>query len=598
MSKTVMRHFNLLLAVLLLASCNGVFGPLDTGAGARPPQGMGYARVSLDYHAPRTLIPSAPSFTRYELLFNCTSSVRPAVTADFGAGLPLGPVALAPGTWDIAVTACQNIIVKGLVTEFAAARGTGTVTISAGLIADPVSITLRPADIPPVPSPGLSGVFSYNITVDNGGGAGGELVLNAKNGELSIPVSLSSFPAAASIEVPAGEYDFSVVLTSSAGMKAGKYAAVHIYAGLETKTDEAADLDFYFTAADFASVIPLAGTLSIREPAGVLTGTKNVTISAYRDKDFSQFLASTGEYQWIDSGTEWFIEIPAPASAVYLRTELKTDDGNGETVYVHREQEPVAGIPVNGKSGIALALALYGIDTGVTVNGTVAAELAGQGRSAVLPGSAVTLKVTPAQRYHLNPSSLTVNGGLIPAVVLPDGDYCFTMPEADVTVNAEFLPDFVSITGKLSLHKPALLDLGAVNNTVISAYRDQGRFERIGLDAVVNWDGGVLDWTVTDIPAGIAIVYLRVEVTGSDNYIYRHDPAAISGIDPVTGKDAGTLTMTVYEISGFSSGGGMVSPDIVYASAGQTAVLAVNPSAGYHLKPGTLAVTRSGGQNV
>ena len=248
-----MRHFILLLTVLLpLASCNGVLGPLDTEAGARPPRGMGYARVSLDYHAPRTLIPSSPRFTRYALRFECSSSVQPAVTADFNAGLPLGQVALTPGTWDITVTAYQNLTVKALVTEFASARGTGTVTVSAGMVSDPVSITLRPAEIPLVPSPGLSGVFSYNITIDNGGGASGEFVLNSKNGELSIPVSFNSFPASASIEVPAGEYDFSVVLANSAGMKAGKYAAVHIYAGLETSTDEAADLDFYFTAADFA----------------------------------------------------------------------------------------------------------------------------------------------------------------------------------------------------------------------------------------------------------------------------------------------------------------------------------------------------------
>jgi hypothetical protein len=97
--------------------------------------------------------------------------------------------------------------------------------------------------------------------------------------------------------------------------------------------------------------------------------------------------------------------------------------------------------------GIALSMAIYGLETDTLMNGMVTMDVPGYfglpASSYAMPGETVTLTVTPDVGYVLEPGSLQVNSD--PYHIDGSGDpYTFTMPEADATVTAQFSSLFAS----------------------------------------------------------------------------------------------------------------------------------------------------------
>jgi len=589
------------LAVLAFAACSNAFSPV----GQKTQEGAGFVTVTLNYSAPRTLMPSTPVFTRYTLLF--ASAGKADVKADFPEGQTLGPVALEPGNWSITVSGYQNLTVKGAVQEFLAAAGTGSVTINAGTAAAPVSITLRPAAISANPVPEQTGVFTYAITNDAalpGANVSGGFSLNSKNGEFSYRVSFPSLPAEGSIEVIAGEYDLSLLLTNSAGMKAGRYTAVHVYAGLETKTVNTADLSFIFGTDDFAETVLLAGTLAVAKPAALdLDASDNVTISAWYDEDCVSQEAAWASYTW-GTGTwtsdtqQWYLDLPAGPSfpPVYLKAEIAADDGKGLFTYVQKTKIPETGITENGRAGIPLSISIFSIteysDPG---HGYVSAS-----RNAAVAGSVIDLTVSAETSYYLKPGSFLLNGGAVTAIPA-GGNYQFTMPENDVTASAVFL-SHVTLSGTLEITKPAGVTLAESDTVSISAYSDPGHTLPIAgavFASVWGDDGSYIagSWDLP-VPVNTPLAYLAVTVTADDG------PGETSFAGerkiPVTGilyDDIGgiSLEIAIYGISVSGASGGTItaSRDSLPRNAavpGGTIVLEAAADSGYHFEEGSFAV--------
>jgi len=568
----------LLLAVITFAGCADFLAPVNNKQD--PPSGMGYVNVALDYRAPRTLMPSMPDFSKYVVLFTTPGKANVEETFPTDS-FPL--IALEPATWSITVTAYQSIVINSQPKEVEAARGTGIVIVQEGLTSAPVIITLNSV-LPLTPDLGLTGVFSYNISGTVTGAITGEFTLKSKNNQYTYLVSFDSLPKIGSMEVPAGEYDLSLKLTNSAGMKATRYAAVHIYAGLETTTDDADEDDpsFAFTDADFAAYIMLGGTLSIIKPIAVTLADPSVTITASYSAGFSPLIAST-TYPWTTSQDTWFLDLPAisPLPPVYLKAEVTANDGKGSFTYVYQKETPITGIPDNGMSGIPLGMNFFGITDSSSAGGSITTS-----RNAAVAGTLITFTPDHAVGNYLVPGSVRASYGAnvnIPLAV--DGDqYSFVMPSADVTITANFQSTTVTVSGSLAIPTipPGVNLTGKEVN--ITAYRDQGRFSSVGTASGIWPLSGTLSWAIQAVPFDVGSVYLTVQVAGDDDYVYEYRPSTAASVHQVNGNTGVSITMPIYGITVSPSiTGGSVTASRPAANPGEKITLGITPVTGYSL---------------
>jgi len=164
----------------------------------------------------RTILPSADGFSRYELEVAAKTGNNPAVPADLSGITGHGvSITLPEGEYTVTVKAYRS---SGK-NEYLAAQGSKTVTVS----------TL----------PGDATAAALNLVAVDG----------SYDEEFDLKVNASSSDP---IELSAGYYDLFISLTKG-DVKAGEYAAVHIYSGMETNA--VLDLSNDFAAINLEALI-------------------------------------------------------------------------------------------------------------------------------------------------------------------------------------------------------------------------------------------------------------------------------------------------------------------------------------------------------
>jgi hypothetical protein len=223
-----------LAAGMVLAGCFNILAPPESGGA-----GGGTVIVRLGGEE-RTLLPAAPlSFARYSVDFQPGSGQAAAAGISDADPLILtgsGQTAvLAAGDWTITVTAWAAVDgAEGLEDgEYPAARGSATVSVSAGDTAAVVSITINP-----ITDEG-EGVLSYLAET---AGTIKVLPLTGENPDPALNLSLASGDSGTKA-LPAGYY----LITAESGSGDKKTAAVlHIYRGMVTRAVLGGD--FVFTS--------------------------------------------------------------------------------------------------------------------------------------------------------------------------------------------------------------------------------------------------------------------------------------------------------------------------------------------------------------
>jgi hypothetical protein len=327
-----------LCAALVLASCQGHLETLVPQASSR----TGKAVIRTEYGTdttPRTILPAAPVFSRYELTLTKAGSeaVTPDTTGIDGAGVT---VELESGDWTAAVQAYRQFTVDGgAAKEYLAAKGSAPLLVTAGS-ANRVTVTLEP--VPIEAAEGAKGVFSWDILLPEGLD-GAELRLGDAE-----PVDLRNAPRG-SLEMDAGAYNLFIIMEKG-GLNAGLYEWVYIYPGLESR----AAFDFRAGGADelaFANEVLLAGTALVNalltNSPGVEVGS--LTVSAYSDA------ACTNTLDSVDAtNNAWLLSIPVDriGQPVYLTLSAEENAAYAPPA----DDYLVEALPRNGQPGIALSL--------------------------------------------------------------------------------------------------------------------------------------------------------------------------------------------------------------------------------------------------
>jgi hypothetical protein len=291
------NRINILFAILgvfVLAGCEspltGIKGPVSGASGI----------VAVSIQTPqtaasttaRTIHPALDGFSRYELSFSEGPMAHAPVEIHADGNTSID---LVVGDWTIIATAYKG--------ETASARGSATVTISAGATT-PVSIILGP-----VPE-GSNGTLSYSVTSPSG--AEGSLTVQTITGGAvaggSIPL-MTGTTSANTLSFLPGEYLLFISLTR-AGMHAGRADVLHIY------PDMTSVAEYSFTGDDFIGVETLnpeyaaftgvAGATALPSNAAAINAAKggNTAVFAIVDggTNVATINASTGELTLVGTG--------------------------------------------------------------------------------------------------------------------------------------------------------------------------------------------------------------------------------------------------------------------------------------------------------
>jgi hypothetical protein len=248
---TILRGIAVLViaGAALLAGCSNIMEP---PAGPEAGTGGATGQVSITIEgtgadeAGRTLLPSAPAFSKYVLGFTPKggqAAVSP-VTVQNGTRHVMD---LAAGNWTITAVGYVNIQgVSGISNgEYEAARGETDVTVSSGGL-NAVFINLN-AGV----EQGQQGIFSYNITLPTTTPDSAFLRILTLEGSHRYERNLKS-DAAGSFGLDAGYYLLKITLTTG-GKDTVRTGVIHIYGGLTTKAE---GLKYDFTA--FTSIAEVA----------------------------------------------------------------------------------------------------------------------------------------------------------------------------------------------------------------------------------------------------------------------------------------------------------------------------------------------------
>jgi hypothetical protein len=211
-----------IILAVLLAACSSPFNA--------PPAGAGNVIIRIAVGNGRTILPEAVTFSRYALTVAKKGGSNLPVPSDLsgitGSGIS---ITLDEGEYTVTVKAYQSIGGK----DYLAAQGSKTVTINSDSTETAVVIELKPLDL----LNGGNGFFSYDITLPNASYEPYTAVLNLKSSLWGYDEEFDLKDSAASsapIRLDAGYYELFISLTKE-NLKAGEYAAVHIYSGMETK---------------------------------------------------------------------------------------------------------------------------------------------------------------------------------------------------------------------------------------------------------------------------------------------------------------------------------------------------------------------------
>jgi hypothetical protein len=243
----------LLLGIGLFSACSNIFAP------PAQPEGSGQKGVTISIAGGlsniRTLYPSA-EFTKYTLEFTGPSSYG---TVELNGDEPSVVIDdLADGTWSITAKGWVTIDPGTGPTEFEAAQGDGTITVSGGTAA-PVTIVLD-AEM----GTG-NGYLSWDIDIpDDAGIREAYAFITRLSDSTSLPPLNLLTPANRKgiQELPSGYY--LVRLSVFNGYQHIGHAEVAaVYSSMETTAT------YTFTGGDFVSAVKMSGTINLTNTAGV-----------------------------------------------------------------------------------------------------------------------------------------------------------------------------------------------------------------------------------------------------------------------------------------------------------------------------------------
>ena len=279
--------FSFALLVLFVA-CDNHFSAVDVNS-------SGNVVIRLAGSDGRTVMPSAPVFSRYELTLKSDDGIE--LTPDAG-GIKNGvQVDLTEGGWVITLNGYQEINDN----EILAAQGTFELTIIPSQTSYIVDMELNPIAIEDAVDNGL---FTFDITLPSDIDSA---ILSLDSVDYDLKDSNIG-----SVELAAGYYNFDIIITKGK-QSAGVFESAHIYSGLES----AAVLDL--SNIKFADKVYLMGALG-----GIRIGTITIT-------DESSAVIKTIELNdnSVKRSNSWLTDI----SAEYIGENVSVSlEFNGETV--------------------------------------------------------------------------------------------------------------------------------------------------------------------------------------------------------------------------------------------------------------------------
>jgi hypothetical protein len=214
--KYVTRILTILFIGALLSSCDNVLEPnVSKQGGQILSAGNGLVQVQIGAaEGARTIMPSTPAFSKYTVVFSVSGKTDITVTIED----PVTTVTqeLTVETWNVAVTAYMKFTpTGGSETEYAAATGSGSVTVTADATT-PVTVSLTPQSITGSGVP--NGIFTYKVTYPSEGVTAALTVKDSSG----TPVSgLNGVTPGVGTEVSTvlspGYYDLVISLTKAVG---------------------------------------------------------------------------------------------------------------------------------------------------------------------------------------------------------------------------------------------------------------------------------------------------------------------------------------------------------------------------------------------
>ncbi|GHV80916.1 hypothetical protein AGMMS49944_27070 [Spirochaetia bacterium] len=470
--------------------------PIGPAAPQNPAKGL--VVIGISGGDARTLMPSDPVFTKYDMLFHCTSDagIADVPLNNISPGEISGGVyqELEPGTWTVTVTAYVNLSPAGTPTDYVAATGSETITLTAR---NTVSKTVN---ISPAAITGTgNGVFRWNINISGITGIGSaymDLKDDMGTSVLGSPKDLTGYPSG-SVELVGGSYELTITLVKETA-HAGKSAAVQIYPGFETPAV------FTFTNADFAANAYIEGMAEITKPADLTLGT-TITVRAYKDASYFNLL---GQVTTVSGN--WNMQVPVN-SPVYFTLSVT---GDGRT-FSGGAGSIITNVPENGKSDIPLSMTIHelSMNPDPPTGGSIGMSVSGTPTFYAVAGEKVSLTVYPDPGKTLGTLAVKRNPG--PGTV-PVTNFTFLMPNEDVKIEATFVSAEKAITsfslagaqgfitnsseteGRIAVTVPYGTDLTSIAPTFTLGHSG-ARMDHVtsGTADLRNFTAGPLTYTVT-----------------------------------------------------------------------------------------------------
>jgi hypothetical protein len=353
------------LLIALLASCqNPVDGPKTATSGTVTITLAGAGSAA------RSIMPSAPDFSRYALTLQKGETTQ---TPDAG-GLAVDGVTvqLEPGTWSVTVDAFQELDHDGdaetATQEYKAATATASLTVEAEG-SNSVAVQLEPLTGDDAPQ----GVFAWDITLP-------EDVDTAAMSLGTVPALTDldlTLNANGSAEVAGGVYNLTILLSKD-GLSTSLIEKVYIYGGLQTTA--ALDLSDLV----FGDEVLIAGTLTI---TGNGVPESGYVVNAYASEAGANSESSPIATALISSmsGDSGAFLLAIPVSDY---NALGAGTSSGKKVYIRathpsveiRENSVVTvdNLPVSGATGK---------NVGITVASTYTVSYNANGGSGTVPAS-------------------------------------------------------------------------------------------------------------------------------------------------------------------------------------------------------------------
>ncbi|AEF86376.1 putative extracellular nuclease [Treponema primitia ZAS-2] len=393
-----------LVCIFLLWGCSDI---LKESVNFELPENKGLVLVIINGSdgAGRTLLPKAPDFVRYDLVFT-----KGAAEESYPDWKTTDVISLNVGEWALELTA----YVAGAALPLAAAKGNATVTVSPSAPAT-VNVSLYALT-------GGQGTLSYNITLPTDLSSA-QMIVSPFAGGSDQTVDLLLSGASGSLPLASGDYRLTLTLNKD-GLPAGKTVALQIYDNLVTEAT------YEFKDADFSSAVTISG------PVPTKTGYTVTEIYIYSSAG-QKIDAAVGGIN--TAKTAWSFTVPSGYESVYFKVEVCKDG----TLAPKFLSKPIALDQLqshDGEGAIALDFT-YAI--------TIPTSLSGGSVTAVpveaFEGQTVTLTMHPDSGKQFKGGSLKYKGitqekGVILETQTVSGDETasFVMPAEDVGIAAEF----------------------------------------------------------------------------------------------------------------------------------------------------------------